>query len=73
MVKADQIRDLSDDEIASRVSEVKEELFRLRVQHATLQLPDTSQLRLLRRDVARMLTVRRQRELAPDSSTEEEN
>lgn len=73
MVKADQIRDLSDDEIASRVSEVKEELFRLRVQHATLQLPDTSQLRLLRRDVARMLTVRRQRELAPDSSTEAEN
>ena len=73
MVKADQIRDLSDDEIASRVAEVKEELFRLRVQHATLQLPDTSQLRLLRRDVARMLTVRRQRELAPDSSTEEEN
>jgi len=44
--------------------ETKEELLRLRVQHATLQLPDTSRLRQLRREVARMLTVQRERELA---------
>lgn len=70
MVKAGEVRDFTDDEIATRISEVKEELFRLRVQHATLQLPDTSQLRILRRDVARMLTIRRQREFsASDSST----
>lgn len=74
MVKAGQVRDLTDDEIVSRISDVKEELFRLRVQHATLQLPDTSQLQILRRDIARMLTIRRQRELsASDSSTTVEN
>ncbi|MDE2902770.1 MAG: 50S ribosomal protein L29 [Chloroflexota bacterium] len=65
MAKADQFRDLSDEELETRVAETKEELFRLRVQHATLQLADTSQLRQVRRDIARMLTVQRERALAP--------
>lgn len=65
MGKADQFRDLSDDELTTRTAETKEELFRLRVQHATLQLADTSQLRLVRRDIARMLTVQRERALVP--------
>lgn len=65
MGKADQFRDLSDEELETRVAETKEELFRLRVQHATLQLADTSQLRQVRRDIARMLTVQRERALAP--------
>ena len=64
MANADQFRDLSDDELETRISETKEELFRLRVQHATLQLADTSQLRHVRRDIARMLTVQRERALA---------
>ena len=64
MAKADQFRDLSDDELDTRIAETKEELFRLRVQHATLQLADTSQLRQVRRDIARMLTVQRERALA---------
>ncbi len=64
MAKADQFRDLSDDELDTRIAETKEELFRLRVQHATLQLADTSQLRHVRRDIARMLTVQRERALA---------
>lgn len=64
MAKADQFRDLSDDELETRIAETKEELFRLRVQHATLQLADTSQLRQVRRDIARMLTVQRERALA---------
>ena len=65
MGKADQFRDLSDDELTTRIAETKEELFRLRVQHATLQLADTSQLHLVRRDIARMLTVQRERALVP--------
>lgn len=65
MAKANQFRDLSDDELATRIAETKEELFRLRVQHATLQLADTAQLRHVRRDIARMLTVQRERELTP--------
>lgn len=70
MGKADQFRELSDDELAIRIAETKEELFRLRVQHATLQLADTSQLRHARRDVARMLTVQRERALALDEMEE---
>ena len=65
MAKADQFRDLSDEELETRIAETKEELFRLRVQHATLQLADTSQLRQVRRDIARMLTVQRERTFAP--------
>lgn len=65
MGKAEQFRDLSDEELETRVAEAKEELFRLRVQHATLQLADTSQLRQVRCDIARMLTVQRERALAP--------
>ncbi len=64
MGKADQYRSLSDEELTARIAETKEELFRLRVQHATLQLTDTSQLRHVRRGVARMLTIERERALA---------
>ncbi len=65
MAKARELRELDDAELARRISETKEELFRLRMQHATLQLSDTSRLSEVRRDVARMLTVQRERELAP--------
>ncbi len=70
MGKAEQFRDLSDDELTTRIAETKEELFRLRVQHATLQLADTSQMRHVRRDIARMLTVQRERTLAPHEMEE---
>ena len=70
MGKAEQFRDLSDDELTTRIAETKEELFRLRVQHATLQLADTSQVRHVRRDIARMLTVQRERTLAPHEMEE---
>tara|TARA_Y100000590_G_C15178765_1_gene810409 strand:- start:116 stop:325 length:210 start_codon:yes stop_codon:yes gene_type:complete len=59
-----ELRGLNEGELGARIMEAKEELLRLRVQHATLQLPDTSRLRQLRREVARMLTVQRERELA---------
>ena len=59
-----ELRGLNEGELGALIMETKEELLRLRVQHATLQLPDTSRLRQLRREVARMLTVQRERELA---------
>ena len=65
-----ELRGLSEDELFSRVTETKEELLRLRVQHATLQLPDTSRLRQVRKEVARMLTVLRERDLATVDSGE---
>ena len=72
MVKARELRELDDGDLAKRISEAKEELFRLRMQHATLQLNDTSRLGALRRDVARMLTVRRERVLIGGDSLQDE-
>jgi large subunit ribosomal protein L29 len=59
-----EIRDLTDDEIAARIAEVQEELFRLRFRTATQQLENPALIQRLRRDVARMKTVLRERELA---------
>ncbi len=61
---AAEIRDMTDDEIRGRVAELQEELFRLRFRSATQQLESTALLTVLRRDVARLKTILRQRELA---------
>ena len=63
MVKGSEIRDLSDDELERRLEETREELFNLRFQHATGQLDNYRRLRQLRRDVARIRTIAREREL----------
>lgn len=63
-MKASEIRELSTTEIEAKVKALKEELFGLRFQQATGQLEDTSQIRKIRKDVARMLTELRARELA---------
>ncbi len=60
---AAEIRDMTDDEIRGRVAELQEELFRLRFRSATQQLESTALLTSLRRDVARLKTILRQREL----------
>jgi large subunit ribosomal protein L29 len=63
-VKAAEIRDLSDGEIQERIGQVREELFRLRFRSATQELENPALVRQLRRDLARMKTILRQRELA---------
>lgn len=72
MADLPELRGLADDELARRVSEVCEELFRLRMQHATLQLDDTSRLAQVRREIAQILTVRRARELRPEAASADE-
>lgn len=57
MAKVGEVRSKSVPELAEQLSEAKEQLFRLRFQHATHQLDDTSQLRSVRRDIARIQTV----------------
>ncbi len=57
MVKARDIRSKSVPELAEQLGEAKEELFRLRFQNATHQLDDPSQLRWVRRDIARIQTI----------------
>ena len=57
MAKAHEIRSKSVPELAGQLGEAKEELFRLRFRHATHQLDDPSQLRWVRRDIARIQTI----------------
>ena len=64
MAKASEIRDLSIEELESRLLETKEELFNLRFQNATGQLDNYRRLGVLRREVARINTILRERRLA---------
>jgi large subunit ribosomal protein L29 len=57
LAKVREIRSKSVPELAEQLGEAKEQLFRLRFQHATHQLDDTSQLRSVRRDIARIQTI----------------
>ena len=58
------IRDLSNDEILDQIVQAKEELFRLRFRSATQQLENSALIKGLRRDIARMKTILRERELS---------
>ncbi len=57
------LRDLQDDELVNRLREAKEELFNLRFQGATGQLDNNRRLQTVRRGIARIYTVMREREL----------
>jgi len=61
--KAGELRTLPDDELVTRMDGAKEELFNLRFQLATGQLDDPAGMRGLRREVARIATVLREREI----------
>lgn len=63
-MNATEIRDLSDDEIQAQITQAKEELFRLRFRGATQELENPSLIKSLRRDIARMKTILRQREMS---------
>ena len=75
-VKAHELDDLNDVDLESRLREAKEELFNLRFQAATGQLESHGRLRTVKKDIARIYTVVRERELgirtAPGTSDEDE-
>lgn len=62
-MRTDEIRDLTDDEIQTEIGQLQEELFRLRYRAATEALENPMLLKALRRDVARLKTILREREL----------
>ncbi len=62
-MKTADIRDLSVDELNDQVAQAKEELFRLRFRSATQELENPVLLKTLRRDIARLRTILREREL----------
>lgn len=61
-MKANELQELSEAELEAKISELTEERFRLRFRSATEQLDDTSRFRTLRRDIARIKTILRQRD-----------
>jgi large subunit ribosomal protein L29 len=65
-MKTAEIRALSTDEIAARLDDARENYFKLRFQFATGQLTDHSQLKIARKEIARLATVLRERELAAE-------
>ncbi len=64
MTKPEELRDLSDDELDTKLAEAKEELFNLRFQLVTGQLDNPMAIKTMRKEIARILTVIRERELA---------
>ena len=62
-MKAEEIRDLTDDELVRKLADLKEELFNLRFQMATGQLDNPMRMKVVTRDIARVKTVQREREL----------
>jgi large subunit ribosomal protein L29 len=61
-MKANEYRDMTDDELEHRLGEARQELFNLRFQAATGALENTARLQLAKREIARILTVRHERE-----------
>jgi large subunit ribosomal protein L29 len=62
-VKPGELRELSEEELVSRLREAKAELFNLRVQSATGQLDNNRRLYVVRKEIARIYTIMREREL----------
>jgi large subunit ribosomal protein L29 len=62
-VKPSEIRDLSDDELERALADAREAYFNLRFQHASGALERVSELPARRREIARLLTIAREREL----------
>ena len=62
-MKPGEIRNMDDDELERRLAESKQELFNLRFQHVTGQQENYSRLGKVRKDVARIKTVLREREI----------
>ena len=67
-MKATEIREWENTEIEARLKELKEELFRLKFRTATMQLENPRLVSNIRRDIARLNTVLRERELAKQES-----
>ena len=68
-MRAEEIRELSDADIRLRIGEMEEERFRLKFRSATETLEDPLRLRTIRRDIARLKTIQRERELAASADT----
>ncbi|MDQ3677515.1 MAG: 50S ribosomal protein L29 [Actinomycetota bacterium] len=62
-MRAKDVRDMNERELADHIATTRKDVFGLRFQHATGELENTAGLRFAKRDLARALTVKRQREI----------
>jgi len=67
LTRPSELRELSDDELADRLSERRQELFNLRFQSVTGALENSARLKLTKREIARILTVQNERQAAATS------
>jgi large subunit ribosomal protein L29 len=67
-LRARDLRELSDEELERRLAETRHELFNLRFQAATGALENAARLRLAKREIARILTLRHEREASLERS-----
>ena len=63
MIPANELRSMTNAELNQRLQEAYQELFNLRFRKATKQLDNTARIRVVRRDIARIKTIMREREL----------
>jgi large subunit ribosomal protein L29 len=68
-MKASEVHNLKDDELLARLIEAKQEAFNLRFRHATGELENTARLGTAKRDIARLLTVARNRGIDVEKET----
>jgi large subunit ribosomal protein L29 len=68
--KPSELREMSDEALVEKLREAKAELFNLRVQAATGQLDSHGRLQVIRRDIARIYTIMRERELGLSAAPE---
>jgi large subunit ribosomal protein L29 len=61
-LRARELRDMTDEELEHRLTETRQELFNLRFQGVTGALENTARLKLAKREIARILTIRNERE-----------
>ena len=62
-MQASEIKELSEQELGAKLQNLVETLFNLRFQHKTAQLENTNRLKQVRRDIARIQTIKRQRNI----------
>ena len=67
-MKANEVRKMSSAELETKLMDLKKDLFNLRLQHATNQLDNPQRIAAVKKDIARVLTEQRAREIAAEKS-----
>ena len=73
MASAAELREMDEQELLDNLASAQQELFNLRFQHVTGQLDNYSRLRAVRKDIARLQTILREREIAEAEQQESSN